>query len=415
MITETRSTELAINAGLPVREQPFAPWPHFSSDEIEAAVRVLRSGLVNYWTGNEGLQFENEFAAYTGCRYAVGVSNGTVALELSLKAMGIGKGDEVVVPSRTFIASASAVVMCGATPVMADVDRESQNVTAASIEQVLSPHTRAIVAVHLAGWPCHMDPILELARKYGLKVLEDCAQAHGGEYKGRKVGSMGDAGAFSFCQDKIMSTGGEGGMITTNDETIFKAAWSYKDHGKNYDAMNPRSGSSEYRWVHDSFGTNGRLTEIQAAIGRVQLRDLERRVAARRANAASLADRIRNVPGLRLTVPPEDTMHSYYKYYAFLRLDELREGWDRNRVAAAVRAEGIPCSSGSCSEIYLEKAFRLAARPSQRFPVAQELGETSLMFLVHPTLTCSEMLDTSRAIRKVLSVAARPALRQRAA
>jgi dTDP-4-amino-4,6-dideoxygalactose transaminase len=405
VITESRSAELAIHTGCPVREQPFAPWPYFSSDEIDAAVRVLRSGQVNYWTGNEGMQFENEFAAYTGCRYAVGVSNGTVALELSLKAMGIGEGDEVVVPSRTFIASASAVVMCGATPVMADVDRESQNVTAASIEQVLSPRTRAVVAVHLAGWPCHMDSILELARKHGVKVLEDCAQAHGAEYKGRKVGSMGDAGAFSFCQDKIMSTGGEGGMITTNDETIFKAAWSYKDHGKNYDAKNPRSGSSEYRWVHDSFGTNGRLTEIQAAIGRVQLRDLEHRVAARRANAAALADDIRDLPGLRLTLPPQDVRHSYYKYYAFLRLDELRKGWDRNRVAAALRAEGIPCSSGSCSEIYLEKAFRLAARPRQRLPVAQELGETSLMFLVHPGLNRVDMLDIARAIRKVLAAA----------
>lgn len=414
MITENRNSELAINTGPPIREHPFAPWPQFSADEIGAACAVLRSGKVNYWTGEEGLQFEKEFAAYTGCRYAVAVSNGTVALELSLKAMGIGPGDEVVVPSRTFIASASAAVMCGATPVMADVDRESQNLTAASIEQVLSPRTRAVVAVHLAGWPCDMDSILELAGEHKLKVLEDCAQAHGAAYKGRKVGCMGDAGAFSFCQDKIISTGGEGGMMTTNDEAVFKAAWSFKDHGKNYDAMNPRPTSPEFRWVHDSFGTNGRLTEMQAAIGRVQLRELDDRVAARRDNAGYLMQQIGDVPGLRLTVPPPEVDHAYYKYYVFLRPQELRQNWDRDRVAAALRAEGIPCFSGSCSEIYLEKAFSMAARPHERLPVARELGETSLMFLVHPTLVRSDMLDAARAIRKVLNVAANPAQRQAA-
>jgi dTDP-4-amino-4,6-dideoxygalactose transaminase len=415
VITENQNSKLAINAGLPVRKQPFAPWPQFSADEISAACAVLRSGKVNYWTGEEGVQFEKEFAAYTGCRYAVAVSNGTVALELSLRAMGIGPGDEVVVPSRTFIASASAAVMCGATPVMADVDRESQNLTAASIEQVLSPRTRAVVAVHLAGWPCDMDPILDLARKHRLKVLEDCAQAHGAAYKGRKVGSMGDAGAFSFCQDKIMSTGGEGGIITTNDEDVFKAVWSFKDHGKNYDAMNPRTASPEFRWVHDSFGTNGRLTEMQAAIGRVQLRELDKRVAARRANATALTHEISNAPGLRLTIPPPEVDHAYYKYYAFLQPEDLRHNWDRDRVAAAVRAEGIPCFSGSCSEIYLEKAFSFTAKPPERLPVARELGETSLMFLVHPTLLQSDMLDAARAIRKVLNVAVNPVQRYVAA
>ena len=405
VITENQNAELAINAGVPVREQPFAPWPEFSASELAAASAVLRSGKVNYWTGEEGVQFEKEFAAYTGCRYAIAVSNGTMALEAALKAMGIGPGDEVVTPSRTFIASASAAVMCGATPVMADVDRESQNLTAASIQRVLSPRTRAIVAVHLAGWPCDMDPILELAREHKLKVLEDCAQAHGAAYKGRKVGSMGDAGAFSFCQDKIMSTGGEGGMITTSDPALFKAAWSYKDHGKSYDAMNPRTSLTEFRCVHDSFGTNGRMTEMQAAIGRVQLRELDNRVAARRANASALTQEISGVAGLRLTVPPPEVDHAYYKYYAFLQPQHLRDDWNRDRVVAALRAEGIPCFSGSCSEIYLEKAFSLAARPRERLPIAPELGETSLMFLVHPTLVHSDMLDTGHAIRKVLNAA----------
>jgi len=412
-----KSTEnkLAIDSGAPVRTQPFAPWPSFSEDEVAAACEVLRSGKVNYWTGDQGTQFEKEFAAYIGCRFAIAVANGTVALELALKAMGIGPGDEVIVPSRTFIASASAVVQCGATPVIADVDRNSQNLTAATVQSALSSRTRAIIPVHLAGWPCDMDSILELARNNNLKVLEDCAQAHGATYRGSKVGSMGDAAAFSFCQDKIMSTGGEGGMITTNDEAIFEAAWSYKDHGKNYRVMQSRAPSHEFRWVHDSFGTNARLTEMQAAMGRVQLRKLDDRVAARRANAITLTDAIANTPGLRVTAPPAEVGHAYYKYYAFIEPGALDDGWDRDRIAAAISAEGIPCSNGSCSEIYLEKAFPLQTRTRERLPVARELGETSLMFLVHSTLLHHDMLDTAYAIRKVLEVAAKPRLRQVAA
>jgi dTDP-4-amino-4,6-dideoxygalactose transaminase len=412
---KNRENELAVNSGVPVRTQPFAPWPEFREDEVAAACAVLRSGKVNYWTGEQGIQFEREFAAYIGCRYAVAVANGTVALELALRSMGIGPGDEVVVPSRTFIASASAVVMCGGTPVIADVDRESQNLAAATVERVISPRTRAIIAVHLAGWPCDMNSIMNLARAYKLKVLEDCAQAHGAAGHGRKAGSLGDAGAFSFCQDKIMSTGGEGGMITTNDEAIFEAAWSCKDHGKNYRTTQARPSGSEFRWVHDTFGTNGRLTEMQAAMGRVLLRKLDERVTARRANAGALTCAIAGIPGLRLTQPPVEVHHAYYKYYAFIRPRDLRHNWDRDRVAAAIRAEGIPCLSGSCSEIYLEKAFPAKARPSERLPVARELGETSLMFLVHSTLRRSDMLDSARAIRKVLAVAAKPEIRHVAA
>jgi dTDP-4-amino-4,6-dideoxygalactose transaminase len=412
MITRNQQTNLAIDGGIPVRARPFPQWPEFCNDEIFAAHAVLRSGKVNYWTGEEGIRFEEEFASYLGCRYAVAVANGTAALELALRSMGIGPGDEVVVPSRTFIASASAVVLCGATPVFADVDRESQNLTAATVQRALSPCTRAVVAVHLAGWPCDMDPILELARERRLKVLEDCAQAHGAMYNGRKVGGIGDVGAFSFCQDKIMSTGGEGGMITTNDKAIFRTAWSWKDHGKNYAAMHPRMASSEFQWVHDSFGTNSRMTEMQAAIGRVQLRDLDRRIAARRANAECLTRELSGVAGLRLTVPPPEIGHAYYKYYLFLELRDLSDDWNRDRVAAAIRAEGIPCSGGSCSEIYLERAFSSEARPRERLPVARELGESSLMLFVHPTLSRNDMIETVRSIRKVLAAAVKPSLEQ---
>jgi dTDP-4-amino-4,6-dideoxygalactose transaminase len=400
-------TQLAIEGGQPLRERLFAPWPSFSHEEIAAITPVLESGKVNYWTGDEGRQFESEFAALTGCKHAIALANGTVALELALEAIGVGPGDEVVVTSRTFIASASCVVMRGATPVMADVDRESQNITAETIRAVLTPRTRAIIAVHLAGWPCDMDPILELAREHGLKIIEDCAQALGAVYKGRPVGSMGDVNAFSFCQDKIITTGGEGGMLTTNDTALWARAWAFKDHGKSYDAVYQRHHPPGYRWLHESFGTNWRMTEMQSAMGRVLLRKLPRFVQTRRRLAGLLTDRFSRIPALRVTRPPDHLMHSFYKYYVFLLPDRLREDWDRQRIIDAVNAEGVPCFVGSCSEIYLERAFPEELRPSKRLPVAKELGDTALMFLVHPTLSEVDMEDTAGAVEKVLACAIR--------
>lgn len=390
---------------IPLRTNPFAPWPHFEPEEIAAAARVLQSGKINYWTGEEGRRFEEEFAALAGCKNGVAVANGTVALELALYALGIDSGDEVIVPSRTFIASASCAVMRGAKPVLADVDRDSQNLTADSIRPLITSRTKAIIAVHLAGWPCDMEPILELARERSLKVIEDCAQSHGAIYKDQPVGSFGDAAAFSFCQDKIMTTGGEGGMLTTNDETLWRRAWSFKDHGKNYDTVYNRQHPPGFRWLHESFGTNWRLTEMQSAMGRVLLHKLPRFVEKRRRNADILTRRLGMIPGLRVTVPPPEIGHSYYKYYAFLRPENLKNGWDRDRIIAAINAEGIPCFSGSCSEIYLEKAFSAEWRPLRRLKVARELGETSLMFLVHPTLSEKDMADTCDAVEKVFDVA----------
>jgi dTDP-4-amino-4,6-dideoxygalactose transaminase len=393
----------------PVRVDPFASWPFFDRDEIDAAIATLRSRKVNYWTGNQGRDFEREFAAFTGCDYAIALSNGTVALELALWALGIGPGDEVIVPSRTFIASASAVVMRGATPVMADVDPVSQNITAATAIDVISPKTKAIICVHLAGWPCDMEPIMALAGEHGLKVIEDCAQCHGATYKGRPVGSLGDAAAFSFCQDKIMTTGGEGGMLTTNNRDLWEKAWAFKDHGKSWLAVYNQKHPPGFRWLHESFGTNWRLTEMQSAIGRVQLRKLPVWIRRRRDNAAILMEALSHIPSLRLAIPPPDVGHAYYKCYVFVRPEKLNPGWDRDRIMAAVTAEGIPCFSGSCSEIYLEKAFASAGlSPKKRLPVAKKLGETSLMFLVHPTLGRREMVDTALAVKKVMLAASRP-------
>jgi dTDP-4-amino-4,6-dideoxygalactose transaminase len=403
--TTQLSQRLAIDGGRPLRTQPFAPWPCFASDEIEAVVRVVQSGKVNYWTGDEGRLFEAEFAAFTGSKHAIALANGTVALELALYALGVGPGDEVVVASRTFIASASCAVMRGAVPVVADVHRDSQNITAETVRAVLTSRTRAVIAVHLAGWPCDMDPILELARERGLWVIEDCAQAHGATYKERPVGSMGDVNTFSFCQDKIMTTGGEGGLLTTNDADVWARAWAFKDHGKSYDAVYNRTHPPGFRWLHESFGTNWRLTEMQSALGRVLLRKLPQMVQKRRDLAAILTERFSQMPALRVTVPPAEIRHSYYKYYVFLRPERLRENWTRQRIIDAINAEGIPCFSGSCSEIYLEKAFPEAMRPRHRLPTAEQLGETALMFLVHPILSESDMQDTANGVEKVLAVA----------
>ncbi len=388
-----------------MRTAPFAPWPTFEADEIEAVVQVLRSGKVNYWTGDEGRQFEEEFATSLNCKNAVAVANGTVALELALYALGIGPGDEVIVPSRTFIASASCIVMRGATPVCADVDQDSQNITVESIRPLLTSRTKAIIAVHLAGWPCDMDSVLELAREHDLKVIEDCAQSQGALYHGRPVGSFGDVATFSFCQDKIMTTAGEGGMLTSNDSSIWERAWSFKDHGKSYRTVHNREHPPGFRWLHESFGTNWRLTEVQSAIGRILLRKLPQLIEARRQNAAILTHTFSQIVGLRVTIPPSGIRHSYYKYYAFIRPEYLREGWDRDRIMAAINAQGIPCFSGSCSEIYLEKAFPLAIRPPKRLRVARDLGETSLMFLVHPTLCETDMLDTCEAVENIFAAA----------
>lgn len=399
------SQRLAMDGGRPIRNQSFAPWPSFGPNEVDAVARVMQSGNVNYWTGDEGRLFEAEFAAFTNSRHAIALANGTVALELALYALGVEPGDNVVVPSRTFIASASCAVMRGAVPVIADVDRNSQNITAETVRAALTPRTRAIIAVHLAGWPCDMDPILELAHERGLWVIEDCAQAHGATYKGRPVGSMGDVSAFSFCQDKIMTTGGEGGLLTTNDSGVWERAWDFKDHGKSYDAAYNRTHPPGFRWLHETFGTNWRLTEMQSALGRVLLRKLPQMVEKRRQLAAILTECFSSMPSLRVTVPPPEIVHSYYKYYVFLRLERLRGNWTRQRVIDAINAEGIPCFSGSCSEIYLEKAFPESMRPRRRLPVAKQLGGTALMFLVHPTLTESDMHDTANAAEKVLSAA----------
>jgi len=390
---------------------PFSPWPSYTEDESQAVSQVLLSNRVNYWTGTECRELEKEFADFADSQYAIAVSNGTTALDLAFIALGIGEGDEVVVTSRTFLASVSSIVNAGAIPVFADVSLDSQNITAESISNVLTDKTRGIVCVHLAGWPCDMDPIMELADKHNLFVIEDCAQAHGAIYKGRSVGSIGHIGAWSFCQDKIMTTGGEGGMVTTNDRELWSRMWSYKDHGKSWEAVYEREHPPGFRWLHDFFGTNWRMTEMQAAIGRIQLTRMSDWSSKRLVNANAIWNVAKKLKGLRVPDLSCDgcqnkcdqvtgCAHAAYKCYVFVEGTED----DRDAIMASINEQGVPCFSGSCSEVYLEKAFdNTSFRPKERLPNAKLLGEKSLMFLCHPTLTEDEIQKTCDVMTSVVT------------
>ena len=389
-------------------EVTFAPWPHHEADEVEAATRVLATGRTNYWTGQEGRDFECAYAQHLGRHHAIALHNGTVALELALIAFGIGPGDEVITTARTFIASASAVVMRGAVPVIADVDRESGNLTRSTVEPLITPRTRAIIAVHLGGWPVEMAPLIALARERYILVIEDCAQAHGATIDGRPVGAFGDAAAFSFCQDKIITTGGEGGLLAFDDEAAWRRAWAFKDHGKSYAAVYERDHPAGFRWLHESFGTNWRMLEVQAAIGRRQLEKLPAWSARRRAHARRVEAALRELPALRVPMVPPHLEHAYYRAYVYVRPEAVAAGWDRQRIVDEIAAAGVPCLSGSCSEIYLERAFRDAGLgPQERLPVARELGETSIAFLVHPTLSDAAIERTVAVAAKVVERATR--------
>ena len=387
---------------------PFSPWPSFTQQEADAVSRVVLSNKVNYWTGTEGREFEKEFATWADSEYAVALGNGTLALDIALKALGVGAGDEVITTPRTFLASASSIVTAGAAPVFADVDLNSQAITAESIKAVLTPKTKAVIVVHLAGMPAEMDDIMALSKEHGFYVIEDCAQAHGAKYKGRSVGSIGHIGAWSFCQDKIMTTGGEGGMVTTNSKELWSAMWSYKDHGKSFDAIYNREHPPGFRWLHESFGTNWRMTEMQAVIGRIQLTRMDDWTAKRQAYGSLLDQAAKGFDCIRLVEVPDYTKHAEYKHYMFVKPQQLADGWSRDRIVNEIVERGVPCFQGSCSEVYLEKAFdNTSWRPSKRLPNAVELGETSIMFLVHPTLTETEMAKTAQVIKEVFELASK--------
>lgn len=374
----------------------FTPWPSFGGAEIAAAAQVLKSGKINQWTGKEVFTFEREYAGYLGVTYAVAVVNGSVALDLALLALGIGPGDEVIVPCRSFVASASCVALRGAVPVFADIDRNSQNLTVDTVAPLVSKRTRAVIAVHLAGWPCDLAALRKFCDQKKLYLIEDCAQAHGARYRGRPAGSFGDISCFSFCQDKIITTGGEGGLLVTNNRSYWKKAWQYKDHGRDPSLMSGKKSSGRFVWSVQSLGTNYRMTEMQAALGRIGLKNLDSSVQKRRALAQRLHEGLSELDALRVVMPGPGIYHAYYKYYVFVRPERLKTGWNRDRLVRELNSNGIPCGCGVCPEIYREKGFvkfreRLNLATQRKLPVARELGKTSIMFQVHPTLQYAHM------------------------
>ncbi len=385
---------------------PFSPWPCYSEEEKQAVMDVLDTNKVNYWTGQEGRTFEKKFAEFCDSQYAIAVTNGTVALDLAWVALALPKGAEVIVTSRTFLASISSIVLAGLTPVFADIDPDSQNISYDTVAPLITERTAAILCVHLAGWPCEMDGIVSLAKLHNLAIVEDCAQAHGAKYKGRSVGSIGDIAAWSFCQDKIMTTAGEGGMVTTNNKDYWSKMWSFKDHGKSWEAVYEKQHPPGFRWLHESFGTNWRMTEMQSAVGLKQLEKMPEWRNKREGYALKIFAAAQPFSGLRVPQIPAHIEHAYYKCYVFVEQQNLRQGWDRDKVMQAINDLNVPCFSGSCSEVYKEKAFdNTGLRPSSPLPVAQELGNTSLMFLVHPTLTEGEIERTCLAIKSVMEQA----------
>ena len=382
----------------------FTSWPSYTSEEADAAHKVLLSNKVNYWTGSECREFEKEFAVWSNSKYAIALGNGTLALDSAFKALNITAGDEVIVTARTYIASVTSIVNAKAIPIFVDVDLNSQNITPESIRSKITNKTKAIVCVHLAGWPCEMDGIMDLAKEFNLFVIEDCSQAHGAMYKGKSVGSIGNIGCWSFCQDKIMTTGGEGGMVTTNDKSLWSKMWSYKDHGKSYEAVYQQKHPEGFRWVNESFGTNWRMTEMQGVIGRIQLKRMSDWHTKRFNNANEIWNTSRQCKGLRVPNIPDYIKHAAYKCYVFVELNKLRKEWNRDKIIKEINTLGVPCYSGACPEVYLEKAFdNTGLRPKERLINAQELGESTLMFLVHPTLSNDEIKKTCDAITSVMN------------
>ena len=386
-----------------------APWPVIDEQGKEAVLCVLESGKINYWTGEETKKFEEEFAAYCDVPYALAVSNGTLALELALRACGIGEGDEVIVPSRTFIATAGSVAAVGATPVVCDIDPNTNNMSALDVAKVLTPRTKAIIAVHLGGYPAPMDELHDLAKQVDAYMLEDCAQAHGATYRGRKVGSLGDAGCFSFCQDKIMPLG-EGGMITFHNKKMYERAWSYRDHGRSLEKMQAAAEqpSSSFKWLTDSFGSNARMGEMEGALGRVMLRALPQYHAQRTVHAYQLVNVMNELSGVEPLIlsnaeRAEGSAHAFYRLYARIDTSALVEGWSRDRILAELNTLGVPVQYGSCALIGREKAFEgFAASQLSEWPQAQKVHENSLAFLVHPTLTEADIEGIGAALAQVM-------------
>ncbi len=381
----------------------ISPWPFFNIDQQEIVKNILISGNVNYLYGSEGKTFEKEFSTFFGTKYSICFSNGTTALFAAYSSIGLKEKDEIITTPRTFIATVSSAVILGAKPIFAEVDLNSGCITAESIEPLITKKTKAISVVHLAGWPAEMNKIRSLADEYNIHLIEDCSQAHGAKINKHLVGSFGDISVWSFCTDKIISTGGEGGMVTTSNKEFFEKMWSFKDHGKSFEKFKNINNNTNFQYLHDSFGLNFRMTEMQSAIGRYQLNKLGTYNSIRNKNASILISYLKDINCIRIPIPESNLYHAYYKFYVYLNKSLMKSDWDRDKIIFEIRKTGFPCFVGSCSEVYLEKCFQIKSlMPEKRLKNARTLGEDSLMFLVHPTINELEIHKYGESIKSIL-------------
>jgi dTDP-4-amino-4,6-dideoxygalactose transaminase len=388
----------------------------YSKSQIQSVTSILKNNKTNYWTGNQCKKFEKEFSNYHDTKYSVAVSNGSVALELALKALNLIEDDEVIVTPRSFIISASCVLNLGLKPIFADVDNNG-NLSIDGISKAFNKKTKAIIIVHLNGLSCDLDPILKFAKKNKIFLIEDCSQAHGAVYKGKKVGSFGNISTWSFCQDKIISTGGEGGMISTNNEKLWLKIWSLKDHGKNYKSVFYKKHKIGFKWLHDELGSNYRMTEMQAAIGREQLKLLDKQIKKRNFIANLYINGLKNYyqrynvlekPDFKCQACPfkqnekkcNKCVHAFYRLNIFVIKNKI----EQNQLLKSISKKKINCGVGSCPEIYREKIFKkLKLYPKKRLLNAKLLGETSIMFPIDPGRSLAKVITEINSIKKILN------------
>jgi len=391
-------------------------YPQFDRYSLEKVKKVLESGRVNYWTGDECKDFEKEFSNYHKVKYSLSVSNGSVALEMALKALNLKKKDSVIVTPRSFVISASCVINLGLKPIFADVD-DNGNLSIEGIKKAYKKNVKAIIVVHLNGLSCDLDPIIKFVKKNKIFLIEDCSQAHGATYKGKKVGSFGNISTWSFCQDKIISTGGEGGMISTNNRKLWLKLWSLKDHGKNFKSVFYKKHKTGFRWLHDHFGSNYRMTEMQAAIGRQQLKSLDEQIKKRNLIADLYLKGLKDYylkydilkkPHLKIQNHSlkqdkryyRQHIHAFYRLNLFINKNKIKQ----NKLIQQLQKNKIDCGVGSCPEIYREKIFRkLKLYPKKRLLNAKLLGETSIMFPINPYKALTKIKSEINSIKKILS------------
>ncbi len=358
-MAEAVKEKLAIEGGPKAVRNQLVGWPNINEEAIQAVVDVLRSGKINYWTGKRGMEFEKRFAEWQGSKYAISVATGTAALQTAMSVLGIGPGDEVIVPSYTFIATSFSVVQAGAVPRFADVNLDDHCISVESAEKLVTERTKAIMPVHLYGNVCDMDEIWAFAKKHGIYVIEDNAEAFGGEYKGKKTGTLSVIAGCSFCQNKTFTTGGEGGMVTTDDEELAWQARSFRDHG--YDVkerMNLLALEQKLPYIHNMVGFNYRMTEMQSAIGLAELDRIDTwNMPARRRNAEILISRLHETPLIKFF--PVDTPERRNGWYVMaFSLDLENMNCDIQEFAKAAAAEGAPVWKVFWPQCHTEKAFQ---------------------------------------------------------